>query len=511
MKFSASDIQFAQKINFELVAKYFNALGENHEIILPPPPTPISATLQAKILSDGNWGYGFLKTDFIAEKLKKGEKPTRKILYCVVDTMAYPNHDALLSNNQFVPKKFCLDHTSDKTGIDGHGHGHHVAGTIMGKHPNGFPLGLAYVNNAPTEDLIMAQKGLNSNGSGAATWLVNAILHAANVWETEYKKLGYLLVYNFSWGGGSETPSISRAIEEVISKGAFVNAAAGNDGSGVVGWPAAHKEVISWAACDNTGRRANFSQYGTELEAIAPGVAIWSTFKDNNSYVSWDGTSMATPHGTAAMGHVLKWYPEIKNQADLMAFLSINAVDGGPVGKDIEYGYGFPMLDKLLSKTAPTPQPVAPPKEIEEPAIPLPGKRSTFRNLTLEIDATHSFLWKVQHPWNDKKSNSTIFNINKLPISEKDRLTNSKIYKKIYIKKVDFQTKTLLDYNEVLFFYSQYFDKFFNENGVFVKNGSDVHDICSYIANHLQSTLKITINTIQAVDEIGNKIIYTIK
>ena len=91
------------------------------------------------------------------------------------------------------------------------------------------------------------------------------------------------------------------------------------------------------------------------------------------------------------------------------------------------------------------------------------------------------------------------------------RLTNSKIYKKIYIKKIDFQTKTLLDYNEVLFFYSQYFDKFFNENGVFVKNGSDVHDICSYIANHLQSTLKITINTIQAVDEIGNKIIYTIK
>ena len=98
-----------------------------------------------------------------------------------------------------------------------------------------------------------------------------------------------------------------------------------------------------------------------------------------------------------------------------------------------------------------------------------------------------------------------------MPISEKDKLTNPKIYKKIYIKKVVLQTRTLLDYNEVLFFYSQYFDKFFNENGVFVKNGSDVHDICSYIANHLQSTLKIRINTIQAVDEIGNKIIYTIK
>jgi hypothetical protein len=169
------------------------------------------------------------------------------------------------------------------------------------------------------------------------------------------------------------------------------------------------------------------------------------------------------------------------------------------------------MLDKMLSKTAPKPQPVTPPKDIEEPAIPIPGKRSSFRNLTLEINATHSFLWKVQHPWNDKKSNSIIFNINKLPISEKDKLTNSKIYKKIYIKKVALQTKTLLDYNEVLFFYSQYFDKFFNENGVFVKNGSDAHDICSYIVNHLQSTLKITINTIEAVDEIGNKIIYTIK
>ncbi len=510
MKFSASDLQFAQRVNFDLVAKYFAALGENHEIILPPPPTPIYATLQSKILTDGNWGHSFLKTDFIAEKIKKGEKPSRKILYCVVDTMAYPNHNALLSDNQFVPKKFCLDHTTDKTGVDDHGHGHHVSGTIMGKHPNGFPLGLAYVKDVPTEDLIMAQKGLNSNGSGASDWLVNAILHAANVWETEYKKLGYLLVYNFSWGGGGETPAISRAIEQVIARGAFVNAAAGNDGSGVVGWPAAHKEVISWAACDQLGKRANFSQYGTELEAIAPGVSIWSTFKHPNSYVSWDGTSMATPHGTAAMGHVLKWYPEIKTQADLITFLSTNSTDGGPEGKDIEYGFGYPMLDKMLSKKTITPEPVKPPAEAEEPVIPSPGARTSFRNLTIEIDATQSLLWKVQHPWNDKKMNALLYNINKLPIPEKDKLNNPRIYKKIYINKLIIKAKSMLDYNVASNYYKEYLDSFFSNNCVFAKNGSDVHDILVFIALSLQN-LKISIETIQAVDEKGNKIIYTIK
>jgi hypothetical protein len=50
------------------------------------------------------------------------------------------------------------------------------------------------------------------------------------------------------------------------------------------------------AATDSSNRLASFSNYGaTTVQVAAPGVGIYST-TPNNSYASYSGTSMATPH-----------------------------------------------------------------------------------------------------------------------------------------------------------------------------------------------------------------------
>lgn len=346
LNFNKTDVALAKKINFDLIAKHFKALEDNNDIILDLPPTQIQALSNASSLNkQPSWGWDFLQSQVLDDKLKLGETFKRKILYSVVDTMAYPTHTALTSDNQFVDKKYCKDFTTDSIQDDGHGHGHHVAGIILGKHPQ-YKLGVGYVNGINHGDLIMAQKGLNKNGGGSTESLVNAINHSLNVWKDNFKD--YLLVFNFSWGASNENLAITSAVNNALKEGAFINAAAGNNGTGILSFPGGLSNVISWGAHDVRGNKASFSQYGNNLTAIAPGVQIWSCFKDNGSYVSWDGTSMATPHGTAAVGLLLKYNPEIKTQNDLKEYLTKNLTDGGKPGRDDWYGWGYPKFDKLF-------------------------------------------------------------------------------------------------------------------------------------------------------------------
>ncbi|GDY11058.1 hypothetical protein LBMAG52_45460 [Planctomycetia bacterium] len=181
-------------------------------------------------------------------------------------------------------------------------HGTHVAGTIGGVGGNG--QGVAGVAWNVT---MISAKFLGPTG-GYLSDAVEALDYLTNL-KTRYGV--NVVASNNSWGGGGFSSSLQSAITRAANAGILFVAAAGNDGvnnDSTASYPsnynttagAGYDNVIAVAAIDRSGNLASFSNYGaTTVDLGAPGVSINSTLPFN-TYGSYSGTSMATPHVTGA-------------------------------------------------------------------------------------------------------------------------------------------------------------------------------------------------------------------
>ena len=193
----------------------------------------------------------------------------------------------------------------DNSGIpmDDQGHGSHCAGTIGAKGNDG--VGVAGVN---WDVQLMAVKFLDKNGSGTLENAIKAIDYAT--------RMGAKIMSN-SWGGGGFSQTLFDSIKRTQEAGAVFIAAAGNDGSNNdsrPAYPASYdiSNIISVAAINNKGAKAEFSNYGKRSVHIgAPGVNILST--TGGKYSSFSGTSMATPHVAGVVA--LLWSNETQMNA----------------------------------------------------------------------------------------------------------------------------------------------------------------------------------------------------
>ncbi len=195
---------------------------------------------------------------------------------------------------------------------DGNGHGTHVAGTIGAKDDSTGVVGVA-----PGARLY-AVRVLDNRGSGSWSSVICGI-----DWVTG--QASTIEVANMSLGGsGSDTGcndgGMHQAICNSVAAGVTYAVAAGNSADDAANHvPAAYDEVITVSAlADFDGKPgglgaptcrsdvddtfANFSNYGSDVDLIAPGVCINSTWK-GGGYNTISGTSMASPHvaGAAAL------------------------------------------------------------------------------------------------------------------------------------------------------------------------------------------------------------------
>jgi subtilisin len=199
---------------------------------------------------------------------------------------------------------------------DDHGHGSHVAGTI-----GALDNGAGVVGVAPGAR-IWPVKVLNAAGSGLVSQIVCGIDYVTS-------KAGQIDVANMSLsGGGSDdgncgntnNDSEHRAICASVAAGITYVVAAGNDSRNAAqSTPASYDEVITVSALadfngqpgggaaatctsDQDDTFASFSNFGPDVDIIAPGVCIYST-TSGSSYATMSGTSMASPHvaGAAAL------------------------------------------------------------------------------------------------------------------------------------------------------------------------------------------------------------------
>ncbi|MEW4283847.1 S8 family serine peptidase [Priestia koreensis] len=209
---------------------------------------------------------------------------------------------------------------------DDHGHGTHVAGIIAAKNNTRGTVGVA-----PNAELY-AVKVLDSNGNGYLSDIIKGIMWAVNE---------QVDIINMSFGTSTPSQALEQAINIATQNGIQVVVAAGNSGSsktpGLL-YPAKYEPIIAVGSVDKDMNRSSFSSYGPELDVVAPGSSIQSTYLFN-SYARLSGTSMAAPHVAGDLALLKEAFPNASAQ-ELTQKLFTTAKDAGSPGKDDMYGYG---------------------------------------------------------------------------------------------------------------------------------------------------------------------------
>ncbi|QYK00963.1 S8 family serine peptidase [Shewanella psychrotolerans] len=197
---------------------------------------------------------------------------------------------------------------NDGDPMDSNSHGTHVSGTIGAKGNNG--VGVVGVNWDVT---IVSCQFLDAGASGSTEGAIACIdymtdlkvNHGVNIKAT-----------NNSWGGGGFSQALKDSIESAGEAGILFFAAAGNDAVDndvEPHYPSSYDSdvVMSIASTDRDDNMSTFSQWGlTSVDMGAPGSAILST-TPGNSYATYSGTSMATPHMTGAAALVWSINPDL--------------------------------------------------------------------------------------------------------------------------------------------------------------------------------------------------------
>ncbi|MEZ0290283.1 MAG: S8 family peptidase [Sulfolobales archaeon] len=226
---------------------------------------------------------------------------------------------------------------------DRNGHGTHVAGIIASSINN---IGNAGVSPNVT---LYAVKVLNDAGYGTYSDVAEGIVLAVKGPDGIVNTSDDAKILSMSLGGSSDSNILRDAVEWAYSNRAIIVAAAGNSGDGDpstdnILYPARYDHVIAVGAIDQNYNVPSWSSDGPELDVVAPGVNIYSTYK-NGDYAYMSGTSMATPHVSATIALIQALRKATGKHSltfeEIYDVLTHTAIDIGSRGFDVFSGYGL--------------------------------------------------------------------------------------------------------------------------------------------------------------------------
>ncbi len=254
----------------ELTPNYINTLFED-----------TSSNIYTSDPDYGKQWYHPVINDEEAWKLSnKGEGA----VVAVIDTGIDSDHIDLVNNIEGAYETLSGSDNPE----DEHSHGTHCAGIIAAEENSVGGVGVA------PKAKVISIRAANAEGQLKASDTIAAIKLA-----TKLK----VNVISMSYGRYTgEIPAEQNALDEAISKGITLVAAAGNEGVDYKSFPAAYDEVIAVASYDKAGMLSYFSNYGSWVDIASPGSEIYSTVL-NSKFGYKNGTSMACPviSGVAAL------------------------------------------------------------------------------------------------------------------------------------------------------------------------------------------------------------------
>lgn len=260
-------LEVSNDSDLDAVSKNSEVLYIEKEVMHPAPKPVAGYTLTRASLNDSVLG-GFKPTaktpwGILAVKAMDAWGPASRGSHSrvlILDTGIDREHPSLKRNIE-KGQDFVGDNQQPYSYADTVGHGSHVAGTIAGvSDANGF------TGVAPDAKLLIGRVCSNEGCSNLA------VAQGIDWGITENVD-----VISMSLGGEWSTPGERLAVQKAEAAGVTIVAAAGNDGTPKVGYPAALPTVIAVGATDVQNKKAEFSQYGPELAVVAPGVDVVSS------------------------------------------------------------------------------------------------------------------------------------------------------------------------------------------------------------------------------------------
>ncbi len=189
------------------------------------------------------------------------------------------------------------------------------------------------------------------------------------------------------WPKSFMTVELENAIKKAQEAGVMVVAAAGNSSQRATIYPCQLDGVVCVGALRANGDVARFSNWGTQVDILAPGEKILSTIPmvlaptqiSRRGYDFKNGTSQAAPFVTAALAMIKGAHPE-GNPDQWYARLMLGA-DAGPEGKALR---GLFHLDRALD---------APPRPFVFPVM------KGLHGITLGANDAFSFNLPLKNFW----------------------------------------------------------------------------------------------------------------
>ncbi len=306
-----------------------------------------------------------------AERTWAIQKGDSSVAVAVLDTgIAYEDFGPFRKAPDFGSTVFLQGQdiiNNDSHANDDNFHGTHVASTIAeSTNNNEGAAGLAF------GCALMPVKVLDETGSGSFFEVAEGMDYAIDFRQNGQNPVK---VINLSLGGDTGSETMRRAVDRAFNAGITVVAAAGNDGVGTIGFPAAYENAIAVGALDGRKQKAPYSNFGSALDIMAPGGdlrrddtgvngapdgrpdgVLQQTFDpdeaelgrfDDFAYFFVVGTSQATPHVAAVA--CLLYKQGITDPAAVRAAIEQTAEDLGAPGRDDTFGFGLVRPSVALS------------------------------------------------------------------------------------------------------------------------------------------------------------------
>jgi hypothetical protein len=220
---------------------------------------------------------------------------------------------------------------------DDDGHGTQIIGIIAAV-VNGLGANQSGIVGAAPETRIWALKAYGNLPFAVAAAINYSVDHL------------HAQIINLSMGKDVSYPVVETACDYAYAQGALIFASSGNEGVGMVDYPALYANVSAVGSIDKNDTRADFSSYGPKLDFVTPGVDIPTT-TIGQSYTNVTHTSYSTPFACAIAA--LIWNSKLDPNFDfndndawdnneVWTKMQNTTLDLYPPGNDSYTGWGLP-------------------------------------------------------------------------------------------------------------------------------------------------------------------------